>query len=100
MGIVAAADCSSISVGMDSGHYEGPLRIRLPVQLTPGASEEGAWSFEIPLPDPASQKLLSRLRSLLNGPLHDAYRSCLESTHTVVLALSLSLRSPQQLVKA
>ena len=63
MGIVAALDCNSISVGMDSGHYEGPLRIRLPVTLSPGASAEGAWSFEIPLPDPASQKLLSRLRS-------------------------------------
>ncbi len=64
MGIVAAADCNSISVGMDSGHYEGPLRIRLPVKLSPGASAEGAWSFEIPLPDPASQKLLSRFAPL------------------------------------
>lgn len=63
MGIVAAADCNSVSVGMDSGHYEGPLRLRLPVTLSPGASAEGAWSFEIPLPDPASQKLLGRLHS-------------------------------------
>ena len=66
MGIVAAADCNSFSVGMDSGHYEGPLRMRLPVKLSPGVSAEGAWSFEIPLPDPASQKLLSRC-ALLAG---------------------------------
>ena len=64
-GIVAAADCSSVSVGLDSGHYEGPLRMRLPVRLSPGASAEGAWSFEIPLPDPSSQKLLSRSQSFL-----------------------------------
>jgi hypothetical protein len=58
--VVAAADCNSVSVGLDAGHYEGPLRIRLPVKLSPGASAEGAWSFEVPLPNPASQKLLSR----------------------------------------
>ena len=59
-GVVAAADCNSVSVGMDSGHYEGPLRVRLPVKLSPSSSAEGAWSFVVPLPDPASQKLLSR----------------------------------------
>ena len=59
-GVVAAADCNSVSVGMDSGQYEGPLRVRLPVQLSPKSSAEGAWSFVVPLPDPASQKLLSR----------------------------------------
>ena len=59
-GVVAAVDCNSVSVGVDSGHYEGPLRVRLPVKLSPASSAEGAWSFVVPLPDPASQKLLSR----------------------------------------
>ena len=66
-GVVAAADCSSVSVGVDSGHYEGPLRVRLPVKLSPASSAEGAWSFVVPLPDPASQKLLSR--SVVSAPL-------------------------------
>lgn len=66
--LVAAADCNSVSVGLDAGHYEGPLRIRLPVKLSPGASAEGAWSFEVPLPNPASQKLLSRCACLTHFP--------------------------------
>ena len=66
-GVVAAADCNSVSAGVDSGHYEGPLRVRLPVKLSPASSAEGAWSFVVPLPDPASQKLLSR--SATSAPL-------------------------------
>ena len=68
MALVAAADCNSVSVGLDAGHYEGPLRIRLPVKLSPSASAEGAWSFEVPLPTPASQKLLSRCACLTHFP--------------------------------
>ena len=72
-GVVAAADCNSVSVGVDSGHYEGPLRVRLPVKLSPASSAEGAWSFVVPLPDPASQKLLSR--SVSSAPLSPAVGS-------------------------
>ena len=58
--LVAAADCGSLSLGVEQGHYEGPLRVRIPVRLSRAVAAEGAWSFEVPLPDPTSQKLLSR----------------------------------------
>lgn len=89
MGIVAAADCNSISVGMDSGHYEGPLRIRLPVKLSPGASAEGAWSFEIPLPDPTSQKLLSRF-------VHLAFLCSISGSFAAVQLSASNVQSPAQ----
>lgn len=57
--LVAAADCAGLTLGVESGQYEGPLRVRIPVRLS-SAAGDGGWSFEIPLPDPASQKLLSR----------------------------------------
>jgi hypothetical protein len=60
MVLVAAADCTSVSLGVEAAHYEGPLRIRIPVRLSPAATADGSWSFEVPLPDPSSQKLLSR----------------------------------------
>lgn len=58
--MIAAADSSSLSLGVEGGHYEGPLRLRIPVRLSPAAAGDGGWSFELPLPDPASQKLLGR----------------------------------------
>ena len=60
MTVVAAADRGSLSLGLEQGLYEGPLRMRIPVRLSCDAAADGAWSFEVPLPDPASQKLLSR----------------------------------------
>ncbi len=67
--LMAAADCGSLSLGVEQGHYEGPLRVRIPVRLSRAAAAEGAWSFEVPLPDPTSQKLLSRYAMSLGSQL-------------------------------
>lgn len=63
--VVAAADCNGLTLGLEAGAYEGPLRVRIPVRLNTGVeaapgSADGGWSFELPLPDPTSQKLLGR----------------------------------------
>ncbi|CAL8467730.1 g7268 [Coccomyxa elongata] len=67
--LMAAADCGSLSLGVEQGHYEGPLRVRIPVRLSRAAAAEGVWSFEVPLPDPTSQKLLSRFIGGLKAAL-------------------------------
>ena len=74
--LVAAADCNSVSVGLDAGHYEGPLRIRLPVKLSPGASAEGAWSFEVPLPRPCQPEAPQQVGLSKSLPMRAAALSC------------------------
>lgn len=65
--LVAAADCNGLTAGIESAAYEGPLRVRIPVRLSPAAASDGGWSFEVPLPDPASQKLLGRWGAYLGA---------------------------------
>ena len=49
--VLLAADKNGISVGVENSHYEGPLRLRMPVSLP--LDHDGAVSFELPLPSPA-----------------------------------------------
>jgi hypothetical protein len=51
--VLAAADRGGFSAGLENAHYEGPLRLRLPVALALDA--DGACSFELPLPGPAGR---------------------------------------------
>jgi hypothetical protein len=48
--VLAAADAHGFSAGMEHCHYEGPLKIRLPVSMQVDA--DGAFSFILPLPSP------------------------------------------------
>lgn len=49
--VLLAADKSGLVAGIENSHYEGPLRLRLPVSVP--LDQDGAISFEIPLPSPA-----------------------------------------------
>jgi hypothetical protein len=48
--LLAAADAHGFSAGMEHCHYEGPLKIRLPISMQVDA--DGAFSFILPLPSP------------------------------------------------
>lgn len=48
--VLAAADAHGFSAGIEHCHYEGPLKIRLPVAMQVDA--DGAFSFILPLPNP------------------------------------------------
>jgi len=49
--VLLAADKNGVVAGVENSHYEGPLRLRLPVSMP--LDQDGAISFEIPLPSPA-----------------------------------------------
>lgn len=49
--VLLAADKNGLVAGIENSHYEGPLRLRLPVAVP--LDQDGAISFEIPLPSPA-----------------------------------------------
>ena len=49
--VLLAADKNGLVAGIENSHYEGPLRLRLPVSVP--LDQDGAISFEIPLPSPA-----------------------------------------------
>lgn len=49
--VLLAADKGGVSIGIENSHYEGPLRLRLPVALPP--DHDGAVSFDLPLPSPS-----------------------------------------------
>ena len=49
--VLLAADKNGVVAGIDNSHYEGPLRLRMPMSLP--TDQDGAISFEIPLPSPA-----------------------------------------------
>jgi hypothetical protein len=48
--LLGAGDCRGFSLGVENAYYEGPLRLRLPVNMQLDA--DGAFSFEAPLPSP------------------------------------------------
>ena len=48
--VLAAADCYGFSGGIENCYYEGPLRLRLPLNIQ--LDQDGAFSFELPLPAP------------------------------------------------
>ncbi len=81
---MAAADCNGLTLGVESAQYEGPLRVRVPVRLASSAAGDGGWSFEIPLPDPASQKLLSRWGCTGQGMLGDSREGLIADGRTAV----------------
>lgn len=47
---IVAADSSGFSGGIENCYYEGPLRLRLPVSIR--LDQDGAVSFQLPLPSP------------------------------------------------
>jgi hypothetical protein len=49
--VLLAADKNGVVAGIENSHYEGPLRLRMPMSLP--TDQDGAISFEIPLPSPA-----------------------------------------------
>lgn len=49
--VLLAADRNGVVAGIENSHYEGPLRLRLPVSLKP--DQDGAISFDLPLPSPS-----------------------------------------------
>eukprot|EP00890_Picochlorum_soloecismus_P005506 jgi/Picsp_1/5957/NSC_03313-R1_hypothetical protein CHLNCDRAFT_56574 [Chlorella variabilis] len=49
--VLLAADKGGIALGIENSHYEGPLRLRLPVAST--IDHDGAVSFDLPLPSPS-----------------------------------------------
>ena len=49
--VLLAADKGGIALGIEHSHYEGPLRLRLPVSST--IDHDGAVSFDLPLPSPS-----------------------------------------------
>jgi len=49
--VLLAADKGGIALGIEHSHYEGPLRLRLPVAST--IDHDGAVSFDLPLPSPS-----------------------------------------------
>eukprot|EP00887_Chlorella_sp_A99_P003983 scaffold11.g3983.t1 len=51
--LLGAGDKQGFSLGMENAHYEGPLRMRLPVNMQLDA--DGAFSFEVPLPSPTGK---------------------------------------------
>lgn len=61
--LVGGADKSSFAMGLEGVKYEGPLKLRIPVR-TSVVESDGAFSFEIPLPDPDKQ---AGLRSLMHN---------------------------------
>lgn len=46
--VLLAADKNGLVAGIENSHYEGPLRLRMPVSVP--LDQDGAFSFEIPLP--------------------------------------------------
>lgn len=49
--LLGAGDQHGFSMGVENAHYEGPLRVRLPVNMQLDA--DGAFSFVVPLPGPS-----------------------------------------------
>lgn len=49
--VLLAADRNGVVAGIENSHYEGPLRLRLPVSLKP--DQDGAINFDLPLPSPS-----------------------------------------------
>ena len=41
------------NAGFENAFYEGPLRLRLPVQMS--MDTDGAFSFDVPLPTPSGK---------------------------------------------
>lgn len=48
--VLTAADRTGFSAGVENFYYEGPLRLRVPVSIQ--LDQDGAVSFELPLPSP------------------------------------------------
>lgn len=48
--LLAAADINGFSAGVENCHYEGPLRVRIPISVR--VDPDGAVSFDLPLPTP------------------------------------------------
>ena len=57
--VLAAADCGGFSGGVENFYYEGPLRLRLPLNIQ--LDQDGAFSFEVPLPSPSGNLGIVRL---------------------------------------
>jgi hypothetical protein len=51
--VLAAADCQGFSGGVENCFYEGPLRLRMPLNIK--LDQDGAFSFDVPLPSPAGK---------------------------------------------
>ncbi|KAH7615566.1 hypothetical protein Ndes2526B_g09687 [Nannochloris sp. 'desiccata'] len=51
--VLAAADCQGFSGGVENCFYEGPLRLRFPLNIK--LDQDGAFSFDLPLPSPAGK---------------------------------------------
>ncbi|KAK9816598.1 hypothetical protein WJX72_002556 [[Myrmecia] bisecta] len=67
--LVAGADARNFSVGLEGARYEGPLRLHLPIPMR-AMESDGAFSFEIPLPNPERQVVLRRFLDGLRSALH------------------------------
>jgi len=51
--LLAAAGQTGFSAGVENFYYEGPLRLRLPMSIQ--LDQDGAVSFDLPLPSPAGK---------------------------------------------
>lgn len=51
--VLAAADRQGFSGGVENCFYEGPLRLRFPMNIN--LDQDGAFSFDLPLPSPAGK---------------------------------------------
>jgi len=51
--VLVAADCQGLSGGVENSFYEGPLRLRFPLNVN--LDQDGAFSFDLPLPSPAGK---------------------------------------------
>ncbi|KAK9802713.1 hypothetical protein WJX73_010173 [Symbiochloris irregularis] len=72
--LIAAADCRGFATGIENCRFEGPVRLSLPVPPSLGAVDaDGGFSFQLPLPNPQRQAVMSTfvdgLRAALNTPL-------------------------------